>query len=332
MFEAVPLYVSGARHEAVVLRVGPYVAFSGNEGVVGPYDWKIVEGDTAGEFVNVLPGAGAMLASGPQQDYQTYAALSRTQTQVAITPTDSSGPRSDLVIVQVEDPNDGSGLWSVPVNPEIGPYVFARVIQNVPADTTSMQDIEGDIGARTAIACARVDLPASTATVTNSMITDLRQLADPHTQFVQKSLPNVPDFNTRITTNYTTSYTNYPQTNGAFSINVPRWATDLSFRFDIITAIAHTDNTGAANMYGNEDVLLNGVGVNAFSEWNFDWNGGTARYPMSVVASGVDVTSNQGKRITLQHRVAFQGGVGGVLQEDNGTFTFLQAYFTQRIL
>lgn len=94
---------------------------------------------------------------------------------VAIAATGSAGGRSDLIVAQVEDPNMAGEPWQTPTNPAVGPYIFTRVIPNVPAGTTSLRPL--GYSGRSAIVLARVDLPASTGTVTASMITDLRELA-----------------------------------------------------------------------------------------------------------------------------------------------------------
>lgn len=66
--------------------------------------------------------------------------------------------------------------WQTPGDVTVGPYIFTRVISNVPPTTVRLQDVPGH-EADSGIALARIDLPPSTSAVTSAMIVDLRKTA-----------------------------------------------------------------------------------------------------------------------------------------------------------
>jgi hypothetical protein len=119
---------------------------------------------------------------------QSYAARMPTVEQVDVPPVTVEGPRSDLVIARVEDPYGGE-TWPAPEDPTIGPYVFTRVIPDVPAGTTSIRDVDPD---STAVTLARLDMPPGTTTITAAMVTDLRQLARPRSESFRRYVPGWP--------------------------------------------------------------------------------------------------------------------------------------------
>lgn len=182
-FDSVPWFVGGgAQHSPEVARLLAYAATSGAEGIVTPGDMKVVPLDVPGGAVRVLPGAALVLNRSAGGGQQTYVARLPQADQVEIAATGSSGGRTDLIVAQIEDPFLPGEPWQEPEDPTVGPYVFTRVIPNVPAGTTRLQDVPGYEG-RSAVTLARVTLPPSTGTVTAAMITDLRKIAQP------KSLP-----------------------------------------------------------------------------------------------------------------------------------------------
>lgn len=322
--EGVPLYIGGdtAQHNADVSRVLPFAAFNGNEGIVRPTHHKVHELSTPGTSVNVDPGACAIIARAPGQLAQSYVWAFPTAKQLAVPPSDSSGSRHHLVIIRVEDPYDGSGKWPVPSDEVNGPYIYVRLIEDVPAGTTDIHNLEGTLGVMSAITLARIDVPTSESTIINDYITHLRELANPFKDFLPKSQRHSND---TLITPFTTSPVEYPQENNHFTPVVPPRATRMNIRYDIVTASAVSSDS-SANLYGNQNILVDGSNVPGFSEWNFDWNGGAARFNMTAFADDVDVSGSQGQTVDISSEIYMQGGAGE-LHEDNGTNTFLQVYF-----
>lgn len=177
-WDSVPWLIGGgAEHSPEVARLLAYAATAGSEGIVEPGDLKVSALTVPGASVNVSPGAALIRnrASGGAQ--QTYVARNPTRDTAAVASTGSS-KRSDLIVAQIEDPYLAGEPWQDPANPKVGPYVFTRVIPNVPAGTTRLQDVAAYAG-RSAVTLARVDIPANTAAITNAMIVDLRDVAQP---------------------------------------------------------------------------------------------------------------------------------------------------------
>lgn len=179
MFDSVPWFVGGgAQHSPEVARLLAYASTSGAEGIVTPADMKVTPLAVPGGAVQVLPGAALIRHRGAGGAQQTYVARLPVADQVSVAATGSGAGRTDLIVAQIEDPFTAGEPWQEPSDPTVGPYVFTRVISNVPAGTTRLQDVPGYEG-RSAVTLARVTLPASTGTVTAGMIADLRDVAVP---------------------------------------------------------------------------------------------------------------------------------------------------------
>lgn len=177
-WDSVPWFIGGgAQHSPEIARLLAYAATSAAEGVVEPGDLKVSALSVPGASVNIAPGAALIRSRATGGAQQTYVARNPIQDSVSIAAT-SGSKRSDLIVAQIEDPFMAGEPWQDPADPTVGPYVFTRVIPNVPAGTKSLQGISAYSG-RSAIVLARVDVPASTAAITSAMITDLRSVAQP---------------------------------------------------------------------------------------------------------------------------------------------------------
>lgn len=178
-WDSVPWFVGGgAEHSPEVARLMAYAATAGAEGIVGTGDLRVAPLSVPGGSVRVAPGAALIRNRATGGASQTYVARNPTEDVVAIAATGSGGGRTDLIVAQVEDPFMAGEPWQTPTNPAVGPYIFTRVIPNVPAGTTSLRNLSGYSG-RSAVVLARVNIPASTGTITAGMITDLRNVALP---------------------------------------------------------------------------------------------------------------------------------------------------------
>ncbi|MFI5990295.1 hypothetical protein ACIBAC_00375 [Streptomyces sp. NPDC051362] len=234
-WDGVPWFVEGTAASEEVLRLIADVAACGGEGIISPADLRVSALDVPAGAVQVAPGAMvAIRRAAAGGGSQSYAARMPTTEQVTIEPTAVDGGRSDLIIARVEDPYGGE-TWPAPEDPEIGPYVFTRVIPDVPAGTTSILDIDPD---STSITLARVDLPAGTTSITAAMVTDLRQLARPRSQTTRRYLYGAwatPDDVGAITD----AWEAFPL-GATWTEKVPEWATHVSAHVTI-TGLLHPD-------------------------------------------------------------------------------------------
>lgn len=271
--EAVPWMIGGGvRHSVEVARLLSYVAFGGNEGIVGAKDLEVRPLSTPGGGVRIAKGAAAIKNRGVGFDYDSYAARWPSEDSVAIGATGSGSKRSDMVIARIENPFQAGEPWAQPSSADLaaGTAIFRRiaVISNVPEGAKTLAEA-GQSG-YSAIPLARIDLPASTSTVLATHIVDLRRLvvaqrADAFNVFAPTG--------TQVLTS--TTNTNWP-TGANFTVDVPDWCTHVQMRA-ILGGIA----------FGSAGQTQNAVGSLRLSLGSASGEG--TQY--NVSATGVDRTT-----------------------------------------
>ncbi|MFJ6136478.1 hypothetical protein [Kitasatospora sp. NPDC092286] len=160
-----PLMVTGGIHPARALRMMIRDLSRGSQGVTEGGDLKVRATATPGPGVRV--GNGSAIVRGAVFGQGSYTQYNAGDHPVPIAPTGATG-RTDLICLRVEDPEyEGN---RDPVKDDVG---YFHVIPGVSATTTTVPP------GMTAIPLARITQPPNCATVNDSMITDLRQLANP---------------------------------------------------------------------------------------------------------------------------------------------------------
>lgn len=173
------LIEGGAHHSAEVARLLAHVATGGQEGVLGAFDMRCLALSTPGANVRVMPGACVIKNRALASEKQSYMGrMSVEDDTITIPASGSSGSRTHLVVIRVENPYISGEPWAAPPDIENGPYIYPRVIPDVPIATRSVHEL--GLG-YSAITLARVTVPANTATITGSMLTDLRSVVNPMT-------------------------------------------------------------------------------------------------------------------------------------------------------
>ena len=208
-----PWVISGVTETPLdVARVLAYAATGGNEGVVGPADLQVKALGVPGASVNVLPGAAVCLNRFSLGSSQSYVANNVGNDNIAIGAT-GGGQRVDMVYVAIIDPGQ-------PGNPTTASVAQTRVIQNVSPSAKKLSDVPGYTNV-SGLALALITIPASTATITDAMITDLRYLV------TSKSDRDVyfrtPTSTTTTSTTTTNVWTQFPLASQI--VTVPTWAT-----------------------------------------------------------------------------------------------------------
>ncbi|MEU7158499.1 hypothetical protein [Streptomyces chrestomyceticus] len=161
-----PLLVDGAMHSAQTFRMMIRDLSRGGEGITEAADLKVTPLPVPGSGVQIADGSAVI--RGQANAWQgSYTAYNIGTATVPIAPTGAT-PRSDLIVLRITDPEYEGGLD--PAKDAINTF---DVIPNVP--TTATAPPPGVTG----IALARLDIPASTATITAGMICDLRNVANP---------------------------------------------------------------------------------------------------------------------------------------------------------
>jgi hypothetical protein len=285
-WDSVPFAVGGgAVHSPEVFRLMAYAATGSAEGIVTPTDLKVTQLPTAGASIRVAPGAALIRNRASGQLWQTYVARNPTIDTVAVPQTGGSA-RTDLVIARIEDPYLSGENYNTPANPQIGPYIFTRVITNVPAGTKRIQDVAGYAGS-SAITLARISMPANTATVTAGMITDLRDIARPREKNF-RGLQNAAG-GTLVGTNEVI----WPTTTD--SIEIPEWATNM---------------IGTITIFGVLQGVYNGDGKEAA---RFRIRIGTALYTITTLIT-IETTDKQRVTIAIPVALSIPSSLRGTTQ------------------
>jgi hypothetical protein len=211
-----PILVNGATHSAQQFRMLVRDLARGSEGITEGDDLKVTQLSTPGSSVQVGSGSGTV--RGRMNAFQGhYAACNIGSTTVPIAATGGSG-RSDMVILRVEDPEYEGSL-----NPVVDQIAYFQVISNVSSSATTIPD------GRTGIPLARIDIPASTSTITTAMIKDIRTIANPRRD--SRLLTQSPaSLSAEITG--TSSTFAYFTTAAGWNIAIPSWASTARIRVD----------------------------------------------------------------------------------------------------
>ncbi|MFD7334937.1 hypothetical protein ACFV98_02890 [Streptomyces violascens] len=218
MWDSVPWFVEGgAEHSSEVTRLMSYAAFGGSQGIVGPQDLQVRSLIAPAAAVQIAPGACALLNRAAGASYQAYAARLPATHEVPIAATGQAA-RSDLIVARVENPYSYGETWPLPADPKVGPFIFTRVISGVPNTTTDVRQIRPN---DSAITLARVDIPANTAAITQSMITDCRSLVQPRTVRSIYTASPTSDQNWAGDRN---NWIQWPPV-ARWQVTVPQWAT-----------------------------------------------------------------------------------------------------------
>jgi hypothetical protein len=215
-WDPTPWFVEGgAQHSANIARKFAFAAVGGQEGIVGSGDLEVRELAVPSTKVRVFPGLAAILNRAVGLKNEMYMASLITEDLADIAASTASGPRSDMIIARIENPFPTGEPWPDPTDPTVGPYVKTVVLSNV-GNTAKV--VPPGLG-YTAIPLARIDLPASTGTIIQSYITDLRPMA-PVLRRAEKIMMQAGVQHTL----FSTTVTAWPNTLN-IPVKIPSWAT-----------------------------------------------------------------------------------------------------------
>lgn len=225
----------GAEHSPEVGRALAHLASHGSNGVVLPGDLKVSALSTPGTKVRFAPGVCAILNSNPGARGESYIGRAPSETQVDVTAAGAGG-RNDVLILRVEDPQYAP--WSAPADPKVGPYLKAVLLTGISSGniatikSTKSLDVLGLT--YPAIGLATIEIPASTGTITNAMITDIRQLAAARAKSDVSIV--APAINQTLDS---VSGEVFPTE--TISVAIPKWATDMAVKVDL-ASVGHVTN------------------------------------------------------------------------------------------
>jgi hypothetical protein len=211
-----PILTNGATHPAQQFRMLVRDLARGAEGITQGDDLKVTQRSTPGGGVSISDGSAVI--RGRANTFQgSYSACNIGTADQPIAATGGTG-RSDMLILRIEDPE-----YEGTLNPATDQIAYFQIIPNVSASATAIPD------SRTGIPLARIDIPASTSTITNAMITDLRKVANPRRD--RRLYTQSPTSDSALI-GASTTYS-YFSTASGWNIAVPDWATTVRLRVDV---------------------------------------------------------------------------------------------------
>lgn len=212
-----PILTDGATHSAQQFRMLVRDLARGAEGITQGTDLKVTQLSTPGTSVQVGDGSGVVRGRvNPFQGHYSVCNIGAVSVPIAAT---GGSPRSDMVILRVEDQEyEGS------VDPVTGQVAYFQVISNVSSSATTIPD------GRTGIPLARIDIPASTSTITDAYIKDIRKIANPRRE--RSIYTASPTALSNIVSNTNSVFTNFNTATG-WQVPIPTWATQVKIRFDV---------------------------------------------------------------------------------------------------
>ncbi|MEU3260936.1 hypothetical protein ABZ694_24640 [Streptomyces albidoflavus] len=307
-----PIATTGATHTAQQFRMMIKDLARGNQGVTTGLDLKVSALATPGAGVQIGNGSATIagMVSPVQGHYNAY---NIGVDSVEISATGGTA-RSDMVILRVEDP-EYEGTHA----PDTEPTVFWQVIPNVSSSATTVP------AGYSAIPLARIDIPASTATITNAMITDLRKVTNPRRERILYPYyfpgPLVEISGTSET------WKTFP-TPVMATIPIPAWAASVKIAYTVC-GIRLADG----NIWGNFRYMLGSV--EAYQYVGIDDNQGNAARRQTVqMIDTIDLRTTAGAAMRgtnqpFYSRMRTRSSNGGKIGAD-GTTTFnIDVEFTE---
>jgi hypothetical protein len=325
-FDPVPIAIgNGAVLQDDVFRVFANAATRDSEGVVLPGQFKTTALGSPGAAVSIAPGG--LVVRNAQKTGESYIGRAQTATQVSISPNNGGSTRRDLVLARIIDPDyspwqpsgtPGAPNTSVPNGPYFEPYVLSGVGAVTNAAQAGIT--------YSAVALARVDMPAGAQTVQSGYITDLRQLAQPRIGFAY-DVQTVASSQQLLVTD--TTVKDWPL--NSLQVYVPRWATHAQVGITLLTV--GTD--GNASDFSPR-VYVGGATV-VSAAWDYNGGGtdhyaGVEKLPFQMYGE-FNVVAAQDSIITVkpQAQRTFTSNTGLVVMDTTGLVVF-DVRFSERVV
>lgn len=336
----------GAQHSSEVARLAAFVATGGQTGVLGPTDLAVLPLTSPGAGFRVLPGACVIRNRAANASSDSY--LARMPSQETISPVTgtTSSTRSDLICARVENPFISGEPWSIPQDVTVGPYIFTRVIQNVPGSTKSVDQL--GLG-YTAATLARVDWPANTSTITGSMIKDLRSVVNQHSAGATQPAPDSageggeaeapnwqyvlcpssgPEQGGDYLYSTHTTFVDWPVA-ATWPVTFPKWCTHITFDLEVKNVQV---NNGDA--WGEIVLVVNGVAVKtSVFDFNLQVVNNGIRQWMAVGGEYQIPKNLRGKTVTFRIRAKMYSASrtsGCFIRANSSTYTAGHIFFSAR--
>ncbi|MFD8777517.1 hypothetical protein [Streptomyces sp. NPDC059916] len=271
--ETTPLAVTGGEHTAQQLRMMIRDLAQNNQGVTTGTHLKVTALSTPGAGVQIGDGSATITGqvSPVQGSYNVYNIGSDTKNIAA---TGGTG-RSDMLILRVMDPEyEGSR--------DPSDCAFFDIVSNVSSSATTVPS------GYSAIPLARIDIPASTATITSAMIKDLRKVTNPRRVRIQDPY-YAPDPLVEISGTSETWKT-FPNL-VMKQIAIPSWAAQMQVAFTV-----NSLRLAEGNIWGNFRFMLGSIEAAQYVGID-DNQGSAARRSTIQMIETIDLTTTAGAAI-----------------------------------
>lgn len=218
---------NGAENSVELARASLFVGSNGNTGIIGKADFKVKALPTPGAAVRVTKGTGTIVSTYAGTFGQSYAVQEQSSTDVPVSATGSSGGATKYVYVLISDTQYGG---QTPPSVENGPYNDYAVTTTLPTSQPYLL-------------LAKINQPASTATIQNAHIEDLRTLANPGVWYDQRAyaMLSADSETLGVTAEVGEAFPNA----AALYMRIPEFAVQMS----VITTWAQVNYPGG-NVYG----------------------------------------------------------------------------------
>lgn len=321
-FPGVPWFIGGgAENPPEAARLLAHVAGRGDRGVLTAADCVPSPLAVPGGGIRIGPGALILPNGKPNAAAEAYLGRNPDDHIVIIPPTGGSA-RSDLIYYVIRDPQYSDE--PDPASVADGPYEFVERVP-VPAGTKTVADAitAGALPAGiTALELARVDLPASTGTVTQAHITDLRSIPAPRSR--RRAFTAAPTGTNNLNVS---TWATFPPA-ASWTVSVPAWATHAVVH---IVEAGLVYGTNAANG-GFRVVIGTGSGalIGQTVSWSVDAVSGTARGDFHAADTLVIPAAMRGTNQTLAMQGARASG-SGVLTSNQYVMIIADIEFQERV-
>ncbi|MFC9497648.1 hypothetical protein [Streptomyces sp. NPDC056982] len=268
--ETTPIAVTGGEHTAQQFRMMIRDLAQNNQGITSGDHLKVSALSTPGAGVQIGDGSATITGkvSSVQGAYNVYNIGSDTK---SISATGGTG-RSDMLILRVMDPEyEGSR--------DPSDCAFFDIVSNVSSSATTVPS------GYSAIPLARIDIPASTATITNAMIKDLRQVTNPRkdrTLYPYYAADPLVEISGTSET-----WLTFPNLTMA-NIAIPSWAAMAKIVFTVSSLRLAT-----GNVWGNFRFMLGSIEAAQYVGID-DNQGSAARRNTVIMVETIDLTTTAG--------------------------------------
>jgi hypothetical protein len=310
--ENIPWTIQGGKHSAASARRVLFHSTGGAEGIASLGDMRVLQQTVATGSVKVTPGSCVMLNRYPGAINEAYDGRVISDTTVAIATNGSGATRYDLVIARIDDWNVAGQQATPGVLPTDSVAAFKlAVITGVSSTTKTTKQLGLTYPA---IALARIAIPAATSSITQAMITDLREKAVPRRlrRTYTRSL-NGADTDTLSGINEV-----WPDV-ASFNTEVPDWATQANMTISWFGVKVPASSTRVGTLQGRI-----GAGTASPQDTQTTWfvagsPATDARHSFGVADDLVIPASLRGTTVLVQAIGSISSGAGNYLVADNGT-------------